>query len=170
MPSPRTTSVVTTAVLFLLLAAGAGFGWYALSRPVSEDGAAPTATPAPCPSPVAVGEVLRSSAVTVSVFNAGTRSGLASEVSQQLVTRGFRAGKVANAPDELSRVRFARILAPSRKDPAAQLVARQFGKNTLVQPTKDSLGPGVDVVVGDDYVGMVKAPRRIVARAPGGGC
>jgi hypothetical protein len=62
------------------------------------------------------------------------------------------------------------VVAPSRNDPAAQLVARQFGRQTVVQPSLEDLGPGVDVVVGDSFVGLVKAPRRLKAETAGSGC
>ena len=67
-------------------------------------------------------------------------------------------------------MRIVRVLAPSRNDPAAQLVARQFGPDTLVQPRGQDLGPGVDVIVGDKFAGLVKAPRKLKAETAGTGC
>ena len=91
-------------------------------------------------------------------------------VSRELTARGFIAGETGNAPGDLGSVRFVRILAPKRNDPAAQLVARQFGPRTLVQPTAQDLGPGVDVIVGDKFAGLVKAPRQLKAQVAGSGC
>jgi hypothetical protein len=108
--------------------------------------------------------------VTVSVFNAGGRSGLADQTLGELTARGFIAGEIGNAPRDVSDVKFVRVLAPKRNDPAALLVARQFGPQTLVQPRAEDLGRGVDVIVGDKFAGLVKAPRKIKARAAGSGC
>ena len=105
------------------------------------------------------GDRLVTEDVTVSVYNAGNRAGLAGRTQEELVSRGFIAGDLGNAPEGLGDVRVVRVLAASRQDPAALLVARQFGENTFVQVSDGDLGAGVDVVVGDDYVGLVKAPR-----------
>ena len=40
----------------------------------------------------------------------------------------------------------------------------------MVQPTTEDLGPGVDIVVGDKFAGLVKAPRKIKAQTAGSGC
>lgn len=160
-------TAVTLTVLLVLVGVGAFVGWRTISAPVEEEGeqAAPT-----CVAGVKRGQKLKSSEVTVSVFNAGNRPGLAARTRTELTGRGFLRGEVGNASGSLSRVRFVRVLAPNRRDPAALLVARQFGPRTFVQATKRNLGPGVDVVVGDDFVGLVKAKRSITARAAGSGC
>ncbi len=161
---------ITFVVLFAILALGAIFGWRAISSPVpgiADD--TPSAGPS-CREGVSAGDVVRTGDVTVSVFNAGNRSGLADQTLGELTARGFLSGEVGNAPGEVGDVKFVRVLAPSRVDPAAQLVAKQFGPKTLVQPTTEDLGPGVDVVVGDKFVGLVKAPRKIKAQTAGSGC
>jgi hypothetical protein len=165
--SRRLLTTVTMVVLLGLLAVGAVVGWRALSAPA--DGSAEEAGPR-CAEGVQRGEKLTSGEVTVSVFNAGNRSGLAGQTLEGLVSRGFLEGDVGNAPGSLAQVRVVRILAPSRDDPAARLVAAQFGPNTFVQQSDEDLGDGVDVVVGDEYVGMVKARRSITAKASGSGC
>lgn len=162
--SRRLLTTVTMVVLLGLLAAGAVVGWRALSAPAGSD------DDPQCEEGVERGERLTSKEVTVSVFNAGNRSGLAGQTMEGLVARGFIEGDVGNAPGELARVRVVRVLAPNRKDPAARLVARQFGPKTFIQQSDQDLGPGVDVVVGDEYVGMVKARRAITARTAGSGC
>jgi hypothetical protein len=166
--SRRLVTTATMVVLFGLLVVGALVGWRALSAPADDAGEADE-TPR-CSDGVQRGERLASREVTVSVFNAGNRSGLAGQTLEGLVSRGFLAGEVGNAPGSLARVRVVRILAPNREDPAARLVAAQFGPNTFIQQSDEDLGPGVDVIVGDEYVGMVKAPRSITAQAAGSGC
>jgi hypothetical protein len=162
---------ITFLVLFAILGAGAVLGWRAVSEPVPGVSDGDTASDEPtCRDGLAPGDVVRTGDVTVSVFNAGTRSGLADQTLGELTARGFIAGEVGNAPGDLGDVRFVRVLAPSRNDPAAQLVARQFGAQTLVQPDPGDLGPGVDVIVGDRFPGLVKAPRRLRAETAGSGC
>jgi hypothetical protein len=167
MPSRRATTAITLLVLIALLVAGGVIGAMALFSPISDE-EDPDATG--CNPALVEGDTVRTRDVTVSVFNAGTRSGLAGATQERLVNRGFVAGAVGNAPGTLSGVSVVRVLAASRTDPAARLVARQFGKNTRIQVTEEDLGPGVDVVVGNGFDGLVKAPRRVTARTPGSGC
>lgn len=159
-------TAITLLVLLGLLLAGAYLGWRSLSAPLAggED------TEPRCREGVERGDRLVTDDVTVSVYNAGSRAGLAGRTQEELVSRGFIAGDLGNAPDGLGDVRLVRVVAANRQDPAALLVARQFGKDTFIQVSDESLGAGVDVVVGDDYVGLVKAPSRITARAAGSGC
>jgi LytR cell envelope-related transcriptional attenuator len=160
-------SAITLVVLLLVLVVAALVGWRALTAPLPADEPATTAS---CAEQLRRGDVVRGSDVTVSVFNAGTRSGLASQTQQQLSGRGFLAGEVGNAPGALADVRGALVLAPSADDPAARLVARQLGRDVEVRATDDDLGPGVDVVVGDSFKKLVKAPQKLRARAAGSGC
>ncbi len=159
---------VTLLVLLVLVAVGGYYGYRALFAPVDESVSASPADRG-CER-VRKGEVVRPRDVTVTVLNAGSRTGLAGRVQQALVRRGFHAGSTDNAP-EGTQVRFVRVRAPSVKDPAARLVAAQFGKGTLVVHSKDDLGPGVDVVVGDRYRGLERgAPRKLRAAVAGSGC
>jgi hypothetical protein len=160
---------VTLLVLIGLVGVGGYYGYRALFVPVDDS---VTASPqgGGCEKGLKKGEVVRTRDVTVTVLNAGTRTGLASRVQQQLVRRGFQAGETDNAPDGTA-VRFVRVLAPSRKDPAARLVAAQFGERTYVEKSREDLGPGVDVVVGDRYKGLERhAPHRLRAAVAGSGC
>jgi LytR cell envelope-related transcriptional attenuator len=158
---------VTLLVLIGLVGLGAYYGYKALFSPVGDS---VTASTDECDDGLRRGETVRTRDVTVSVFNAGSRAGLAARVQEQLVGRGFLAGTTDNAPDGTG-VRFVRVLAPSRQDPAARLVAVQFGDRTAIQRTRDDLGPGVEVIVGDRYGGLERgAPRRLRATTAGSGC
>ncbi len=162
-------TAVTLMVLVGLVAVGGYYGYQSLFSPVEDDVTA-TQGDRRCEDGLAKGETVRTRDVTVTVLNAGSRAGLAGQVQEQLVGRGFLAGTTDNAPDDQA-VRFVRVLAPSRKDPAARLVAEQFGKGTFVQRTRTDLGPGVDVIVGDRFRGLAKdAPWRLRAPAAGSGC
>ena len=117
-------TAVTLLVLVGLVGLGGYYGYRAVFSPVEDDDV--TATPAGCEDGLAKGETVRTRDVTVTVLNAGSRSGLAGQVQERLVRRGFLAGATDNAPDGTA-VRFVPVLAPSRKDPAARLVAVHFG-------------------------------------------
>ena len=164
-------SAVTLTVLVALLVVGAVVGWRALVSP-SESSDQPTAATrrSGCDARVTRGDLVTPRKVRVSVYNAGSRSGLAGETLSSLADRGFRRGRVGNAPSAYSTVRFVRVLAPTAKDPAARLVALQFGRSTFVDRVKRNLGPGVEVVVGDGFLGLTRAPGRLRATAPGSGC
>jgi hypothetical protein len=170
MASRQALSAVTLAALVGLLVVGAFVGWRTLTAPVPEGADTTQAAGPGCDDGVARGDVIRPPDVTVSVYNAGTRAGLAGQTMSQLEARGFIPADVGNAPEDLQDVDFVRVLAPSKEDPAARLVALQFGQNTLVEPVEENLGPGVEVVVGDRFVGLVKAPLKLRARVSGSGC
>jgi hypothetical protein len=167
----RALTATTLTVLVALLVVAALYGWQALSSP--EDGtttAQGSKHARKCAHGLEKGDVVRSNEVRVSVFNAGTRSGLAGQTQNRLVGRGFIRGDVGNAPAGFGTVLKVRVLARKVDDPAARLVARQFGLRTVIQATKQDLGPGVDVIVGNDYAGLVEAPQQLKATASGSGC
>ncbi len=170
MTNRRILSGATLIVLMSLLAVGAYVGWQRLSAPVPERDEPTKASGPRCDGGVARGDVVRTRDITVSVYNAGSRSGLAGQTMSELEARGFIPGDVGNAPAKFETVRWVRVLAPSKKDPAARLVALQFGKQTLVQAVKRDLGPGVEVIVGDKFLGLVDARQKLKARASGSGC
>ena len=168
----RALTATTMTVLVALLVVAGLYGWRAISSPEDNDKTTTQKQKSGkgCDDGLKKGDIVKSSAVTVSVFNAGSRSGLAADTLGQLTDRRFIRGDIGNAPSGFSGVRFVRVLAPTVDDPAARLVALQFGRHTLVQKTKSDLGAGVDVVVGNEYVGLVKAPNQIKATARGSGC
>ena len=162
-------TAVTMTVLVGLLVVGAVAGYRALVAPAPER-SNNAGHRHPCRHAIAKGDLVRSKDVTVSVYNAGTRTGHAGQTLDQLAARGFIKGKVGNAPDRFSRVRSVRVLAPAKDDPVAKLVAVQFGRNTPVQKVRRSQGPGVEVVVGDAFVSLAKAPSKLRAKTAGPGC
>ncbi len=82
----------------------------------------------------------------MSVFNGSERSGLASATVAQLEERGFVAGDVGDAPQQISSTQ---IWADDATNPAIQLVQRQFKRAKVVSGTQ--IGPGVVVVVGEKF-------------------
>jgi hypothetical protein len=165
-------SGVTLVVLLALLAGGAYVGWQKLKEPLpgkADEERSQVSGPR-CKAGVQRGDLVRPRDITVSVYNAGTRTGLAGQTLSELEARGFIAGDVGNAPEDMADVRYVRVLAATKTDPAARLVALQFGVNTLIEPVKEDLGPGVEVIVSDGFLGLVDAPDQIKAQAAGSGC
>ena len=104
--------------------------------------------------------------VQISVFNAGDRSGLASETLDKVEAAGFVAGNSGNAPGT-AQVRRAVVWTTKPDDYSAKLAALAFGPSTQVVVTKTDLGPGIDVLVGNRFHGLdKKAPSRIKLPKP----
>jgi len=170
------TTGITLVVLCGLLVAGGVIGvkWLFAKAPSPTQLVATPPAPSCTAQPVHRGTRIRSTQVEVSVFNAGTQSGLADQTMSALADRGFHSGDVGNAPGGV-HVRRAEVWTDVRRDPAARLVARQLGHHVPIRVTKKSLGTGVDVIVGNRFHGLVQAPRSAKVRhtvrvcAPSGG-
>lgn len=142
------TTATTLLVLCGIVALGAVWGWQSLFAEIPEVERKSTGT---CASErLRPGDRLRPDQVRVSVFNAGTRSGLAESTATALQRRGFRIAVVENTPGD-SKVTRVQVRARDRDDLAARLVAKQFGAKVPVRFSRNNLGRGVDVVVGDRF-------------------
>lgn len=158
------TTAVTMLALCALLVVGALWGWQSLFAPVPSDQATVQQRDGSCAKQrLRVGERLRSAQVRVSVFNGGTESGLADTTLAALRTRGFKTGDIGNAPTDADVTRV-QVWSMRKNDVAARLVARQFGKKIRVTRADEDLGPGVDVVVGNDFRRLAPATRVIRVR------
>ena len=164
------TTAVTLLVLVSILVLGVVLGVKTLFAPLPGSDNA-TAAPSPTCSPKTVkkGQRIRSTQVQVSVFNGGTRSGLADETMRLLARRGFTQGDIGNAPTD-AKVGRVRVLTTEKNDMAATLVARQFGRTTRVIVTDTDLGPGIDVIVGNKFGKLAKAKRVLVAQSSSSVC
>jgi hypothetical protein len=146
---------MTIFISVVLFAAGLFVGFKLLTASADTFDEAPTCED----RTVAEGEKLTSNLVTVNVYNASQRAGLANRVGINLQRRGFLAGTVANSTSEVKPGSVA-ILTDDRDDPRVELVAQQFGDVEFAEP--DINAPdGVTVIVGDDYKDLVEAPRDI---------
>jgi hypothetical protein len=153
------TTAVTLLVLIGILVAGGILGLKSLFAPLPATNNTQARPSASCdPTAIRKGQRIRARQVQVSVFNAGDRTGLAGLTMAKLHHRGFRTGRVGNAPSDAG-VRRVQVWTTRRDDVAARLVARQFGRHTRVRFVDTDLGPGVDVVVGNHFRGLVKASR-----------
>jgi hypothetical protein len=163
------TTAITMLVLCGLLVLGVIVGVNALFAPLPDTGKAIEPESSCAPDSVSKGDRIRSKQVVVSVFNAGTRGGLADQTLSALAKRGFKEGELGNAPED-AKVRTAQVWTGRRHDAAARLVASQLGRKARVVVTDEDLGDGVDVVVGNDFRGLVKAKRSIVVRSNQAAC
>lgn len=156
MTARMITSAVTLMVLVGFLIGGVVYGYQQLTAPIPPL----TVEPEQECTTVEEGSKLASESVTVSVYNASDRSGFASKTLTRLERRGFRPGSVGNAPTGTD-VAKVEVWTQDASDPAAQLVARQFGKKTPVVEKVEPLGPGPDVITGPKARKLKKAPRQI---------
>jgi hypothetical protein len=159
---------ITLLVLMGILVAGALYGVKSLFAPLPDE--TPAADSTGCVrTSVKKGQRVNSRQVQVSVYNAGSRFGLADQTLASLARRGFRKGAVGNAPEN-TRVRVAQVWTTAADDTAARLVAQQFGPAVAIRRVRNDLGPGVDVVVGNGFRRLVKAPTATVARRASSVC
>jgi hypothetical protein len=153
---PSVRSALTLAVLCLLLAVGAAWGWSALTQPLPNDEPPPLCVDTPVPAGT---QVFRDQ-VVVSVFNGSRRAGLAGATMEQLQDRGFVGADTGNAPVQVPGVQ---IWSADPQDPAVKLVKRQFPDAEVV--AGDALGRGVVVVVGESFAGLGKDVEAVTAKA-----
>ena len=135
----------TLLVLLGILCYGAWWGWSNVIREV------PPAPPAPCVEQKLAKNRLKSSQVTVSVFNGGDKRGLAGDVGRSLRERGF---KVQTTTNTLQKVQKTVIVGAGTKNPEVLLV-KAFFKDAEVKADKRVDG-SVDLLVGNRYGGFNK--------------
>ncbi|MER6062005.1 LytR C-terminal domain-containing protein [Streptomyces sp. NPDC001792] len=111
--------------------------------------------------------------ITVNVYNATERTGLAKSTADELKKRGFKIGDVGNAPGEFDKkVKSAGILlgpAAARNTSLQVLAAQLAGAE---QRTDARKGADLDLILGDGFKGLDKpaaaeqALTRLSAPAP----
>jgi len=140
---------VTLLVLLGVLCYGAWWGYTNVLKPT------PPVPPTPCvPQKVSQGE-LKSSQVVVSVYNGGSKKGLAGDVGRSLRQRGFKVAKTANTGQKIQKTV---ILGAGAKNPEVLLV-KGFFKDAQVKVDKRA-DHSVDVLVGNDYGGFRKNAKK----------
>lgn len=171
MTTRHLTTAVTLAVLCVILVVAAVFGFNSLFAPLPGAEDTPAANPSPsCEAPTGKKrERLRSNEVTVNVYNAGTRSGLAGATVDAFRARGFRGGLIGNAPSG-TKVRRAQVWIAEGEEAAGKLVARQLGPRTPVVTPDEDLADGIDVVIGNGFRALVRAPRSILVKVDSSSC
>ncbi|MET9734228.1 LytR C-terminal domain-containing protein [Streptomyces sp. NPDC006458] len=91
--------------------------------------------------------------ITVNVFNATTRQGLAKQTADELKKRGFRVGDVGNAAAEFDKKvkGIGLLLGPaSAQDTSLPVLAAQLtGAEPRTEATRK--GTAVDLIIGDKF-------------------
>lgn len=165
---PQRTSAMTLTITALVVVVMAVWGFQAFTAPFG-DAAADSGSDC-TPAEEAESRVLTRGEITVSVYNAGERSGRARSALDLLETAGFKPGAVGNAPDDLEVLR-AEVRTTSKDSPAARLVAASFGGDTKIVVVDEDYGPGIDVFIGDDFKQLKSsAPDRITVPAAANPC
>ena len=147
----RFTRALTLVVAIAVFVTGSVVGFRLLTQGTDDVVQAETCTA----SVVTAGSELNSNVVTVNVFNASTRSGLANRALIDLQANGFLGGQIGNSTSATQPRRVA-ILTDDPEDPRVKLVAAQFRDKVEYAPADLQVEDGIVVVVGDDYRGLKK--------------
>jgi hypothetical protein len=160
----RRRPVATTILILLMMGVlfGATYGGIRLLRGGSEP-APVAASPTPCvTTTVQPGLALpKPATVTVNVFNATDRAGLARTTATELGKRGFGIGSIANDPLGATIAGVGEVRHGPDGLAGAQLVTYYVPGAVLVADTRT--GTTVDLVVGETFVRI--APQKTVDAA-----
>jgi hypothetical protein len=154
-------TALTLAVLAVLVLVGITWGWSGLSQPFPHSA---TASKVCYPTVLRPGDRVSAPTVTISVFNASDRVGLAESTLSAFENQGFGGGEVGNAPKG-TVVHYAQIWADQTNDPAVRLVASRLGPNAAVVK-RHHAGPGVIVVVGPLFDKLVQGKQSTKVTSP----
>jgi hypothetical protein len=105
-------------------------------------------------------ELPKPSDITVNVFNATPRAGLAKDTADELKKRGFKIGKVGNAtPEYDKKVKGPGILlgAPPVQEAVLPVLATQLAGAELKADTRK--GKDVDLILGSGYTSLAKKSK-----------
>ncbi len=145
---------VTLLILLGLLCYGAWWGW---TRVIAQT---PKSPPEPCVQQTVAKGKLKSSQVTVNVFNGGRKRGLAGDVAKDLEAAQFKVGKVGNT-DHDHAVSSTVIVGAGAKNPEVLLV-KGFFKGAKISADQRA-NHSVDVLVGNSYGGFNKLAKTSIA-------
>src|SRR3954471_21260073 len=122
-------------VLGLLLLIAGAWGWTAATEPLPGKVNSPVCVQQRIPA----GTKIFPQDVTVSVYNAGTREGLARHTMALLTAEGFAEGRSGNAASK-ARVAKVQIWSLQPRSAAVQLGASRLGENMDIERRES---PGV---------------------------
>lgn len=143
----KRTTTITLLVVIALLAAAFYYGY-------SYWVAGPRATA--CPTPTAAATTTnKNSSITVNVYNATARPGLAARTATSLKGYGFKIGKVSNDPLGRSVKASAEVRYGSKGAKAAKVVAGYIPGAKLVKDKRTNAQ--IDVAIGQAFTSL-KAP------------
>lgn len=150
----------------ILLAIGGGVGsWWFLWR---ESAAAPATLTCPPPAPpqlVAPAPApVPPARVTLNVYNATDRQGLAAQVADDLEKRGFKIKKVGNAPAKADVPGPAEVRSGPKGDAARVALAAHVDAETLVSDARKDAT--VDLVIGRSFQQLLTPQDAAAALTP----
>jgi hypothetical protein len=157
----RLRTLITLAVLSVLLLGGVAWGWEQVKKPFPGKVDVPICVN----TTYAAGEELFVQDVTVSVLNASGREGLAAKTLQDLEDAGFAAGQTANAPKgTVALTAPSEIWVSDADNPGAKLLRARLGQ---VPVRTDVVSPaaGITVVVGDGFEALRQGPDSVLLDA-----
>jgi hypothetical protein len=105
------------------------------------------------------------SAITVNVLNSTNRTGLAAQTAAQLKQRGFKIGKIGNAPAAMQNkvAGAAQVVGgPSSDQPATVVGTEVAGAKTATDARTDA---AVDLVLGDTFKSLATPQQASAALA-----
>ncbi|GAA2496744.1 LytR C-terminal domain-containing protein [Terrabacter carboxydivorans] len=140
----------STIVIVVVLLSLAGAFYYA-----STYFRATAPTPGPCTTQTPV-TPLTPADVSLNVYNATSRKGLAASVAKTATDRGFTVKAIGNDPKKASIKQVAQIRFGPEGADSAQLVKTHVPQAVLVDDKRK--GDTVDLVVGNAWKGFGKVP------------
>ncbi|MFF2778643.1 LytR C-terminal domain-containing protein [Streptomyces sp. NPDC058052] len=157
-PHRRRRIVLASAAAAVVLGA-AGWGTLQLVDVFSGDDGTKTAAgkqtdckPAPTPTAAAAAKLPKPGQVTVNVYNATPRSGLAKTTADELKKRGFAIGKIGNAPAAYDKkVKGSGLLlgAPAASKGAFAVLGTQLAGTTTKVDARSTAD--IDLIIGTAF-------------------
>lgn len=152
----RRRRAAAAAVLGLLVLGAGLYGVVSLVSPPATSTAA-----APCPTAKAAGATLpKPDQVTVNVYNASTRNGLAASTAAALKARGFTIGKVTNDPLKSNLTGAAQVRGGKAGTSEMRVVAAEVSGAQLQPDTRTD--DSVDLVLGAGFSALT-TPEQVTA-------
>ena len=145
-------TAITLLLTALLLFSAFWWAWsYIRTGGESSASATPTSTltPGACADPTTI---------TINVYNATNRSGLARTAADALTAAGFSVGRVANDPENKSLPGNAEVRFGPEGEPYAVAFREDYGQAVSLAPTERN-GTSIDVVLGDTFTGWAPFPE-----------
>ena len=155
----RRRALITLGIVLLMLFFAF---WYAYSYYRDSDKA--KAAPKPTCTATATSTVKTPAQVTVNVFNATDRTGLAAKTAADVRKRGFKVSTVSNDPLQHDVTIAAEVRYGTSGTASAKLVlALVKGSKSVRDSRTDS---SVDLVLGTKFTALTPAPKKATAPAP----
>ncbi|MFJ7151244.1 LytR C-terminal domain-containing protein [Streptomyces sp. NPDC100445] len=173
-PPRRRVRLVAVVVASAAVLGAAGWGTSQLIDVFSGDRNPAAGSAADCRLKAAAAPAARVRAlpapgrITVNVYNATRRTGLAKDTADQLRRRGFRIGAVGNAPQKLDKKvkGTGLLLGPAAaRDTSLRVLGTQLAGADLRTETGRK-GADLDLVIGDAFKGLTRqadADRAVTA-------